>query len=125
MSSSGDTARQIREIIAQDDRFRSEAYIFTLESLTYALERSRKEGNFGHIDGRQLMLDLRDHAEEQFGFLATSVFHEWGLKTTRDFGEIVFNLAEARLLSKQESDSLDDFADVFDFGCFEETIKIP
>lgn len=125
MSCSGDTARQIREIVAHDPRFRPEAYFFTLESLTYALEKNRKEGQFGHIDGRQLLLHLKDHAEEQFGFLGTVVFHEWGLKSTADFGDIVFNLADARLLSKQETDTKDDFADVFEFSVFEDEFHLP
>ena len=49
------------------------------------------------------------------GFLARTVFAEWGIYQTADFGEIVFNLVEVGHLSKQETDSKEDFGDVFDF----------
>ncbi|MBA7699268.1 hypothetical protein ES703_107959 [subsurface metagenome] len=43
------------------------------------------------------------------------VFNHWGIKKTVDLGDIVFNMVNAKLLSKTEEDSLDDFKDVYNF----------
>jgi uncharacterized repeat protein (TIGR04138 family) len=43
------------------------------------------------------------------------VLDYWGIKKTQDFGEIVFTLVDAGLMSKTEEDSLKDFRDVYDF----------
>jgi uncharacterized repeat protein (TIGR04138 family) len=46
--------------------------------------------------------------------MARVVFHLWGINRTADFGEIIFNLIDAELLSKTESDRREDFHDVLD-----------
>jgi uncharacterized repeat protein (TIGR04138 family) len=43
------------------------------------------------------------------------VLEYWGLRETTDVGDIVFGLVECGVLIKQDEDTLDDFADVFDF----------
>jgi uncharacterized repeat protein (TIGR04138 family) len=45
-----------------------------------------------------------------------TVLEHWGVKSTEDFGNIVFNLVENRVLSKTEDDSIDEFRDGYDFG---------
>ena len=47
--------------------------------------------------------------------LTLTVFDHWGIRETRDFGEIVFNLVENNLLAKTEKDTREDFAAGFDF----------
>ena len=47
--------------------------------------------------------------------MASAVLTHWGITKTRDFGNIVFNMIEKGLLSKVESDSIEDFNDVYDF----------
>jgi uncharacterized repeat protein (TIGR04138 family) len=58
---------------------------------------------------------IREFAIEQFGPMVKTVFSHWGIKTTHDFGNIVFNMVEWLLLSKTEQDSINDFKDVYDF----------
>jgi len=43
------------------------------------------------------------------------VFHIWGVRTTADFGNIVYNLVEAEMMSRSEEDSREDFNDVYEF----------
>ena len=38
----------------------------------------------------------------------------WGINRTADFGEIVFNLVEAGLMSKTDQDTREDFRDIYD-----------
>jgi uncharacterized repeat protein (TIGR04138 family) len=47
--------------------------------------------------------------------MARTVLEHWGIRRTTDVGEIVFALVECGVLIKQDEDSLDDFANVFDF----------
>jgi uncharacterized repeat protein (TIGR04138 family) len=47
--------------------------------------------------------------------MARTVLEYWGLRETTDVGDIVFGLVECGVLIKQDEDTLDDFADVFDF----------
>ena len=44
-----------------------------------------------------------------------TAFRESGIVVREDFGEIVFHLVEAELLSKTEEDRLEDFRDVYAF----------
>ena len=46
--------------------------------------------------------------------VARTVFRVWGIHATADFGELVFNLVEANLMSKTSDDRRSDFADVYD-----------
>ena len=57
---------------------------------------------------------IRDLALNEFGLMARTVFHLWGIDRTDDFGEIVFNLVESRLMSKTDTDTRADFHNVFD-----------
>jgi uncharacterized repeat protein (TIGR04138 family) len=47
--------------------------------------------------------------------MAFTLFEEWGVHKTEDFGEIVFNMIQAQALRKTEEDKIEDFAGVFDF----------
>ena len=47
--------------------------------------------------------------------MARTVLNQWGVTQTADVGEIVFNLVDAQVMSKQDSDTRDDFANVYDF----------
>lgn len=116
MSTNEEHLDRIREIVARDSRYRIEAYLFTLEGLTFTQELERAQGRQGHIDGRRLLEGIRDLARKNFGYLARAVFREWGVRSTLDFGEIVFNLVEVQLLAKQETDQKSDFADAYDFS---------
>ncbi|MFN6107527.1 MAG: Minf_1886 family protein, partial [Planctomycetaceae bacterium] len=62
-----------------------------------------------------LLLGIRDYALDQFGLMAKTVFHQWGLRTTDDFGRLVFEMIDRGDLRKTENDQLSDFAAVYDF----------
>lgn len=104
----------LRDLVARDPRYRSDAYRFVFEGLDYTLKSKGRAG--GHVSGRELLEGIRDFALDQFGGLAGLVFDQWGVRCTGDFGEIVFNLVEAGLMGKTESDSREDFRDVYAFS---------
>jgi uncharacterized repeat protein (TIGR04138 family) len=47
--------------------------------------------------------------------MAKVVVNSGGVKTTTDFGEIVYNLIEIGEMTKSEHDQREDFDDVYDF----------
>jgi uncharacterized repeat protein (TIGR04138 family) len=112
--------RKIREIMDRDPRYKVEAYEFVFRALDYTMEqldrRNLPDEESRHISGRELLEGIRDYALQQFGYLARFVFDRWGVRTTDDFGEIVFNLVENELLKKRPEDAREDFHGVYDFA---------
>lgn len=100
------------KILNKDKRYNPEAYSFIMASLDYTIKRL---GRKGHITGQELSEGIRDYAIEQFGPLARIVLEKWGIKSTDDFGEIVFNLIDSGLLGKTEEDRKEDFHNRYDF----------
>ncbi|MEM6329049.1 MAG: Minf_1886 family protein [Planctomycetota bacterium] len=68
-----------------------------------------------HITGQDLCEAIRRYALSQYGLLARCVFDHWGIRTTDDFGEIVFNLIDIGQMRKTENDRREDFSGVFEF----------
>ncbi len=100
-------------ILARDRRFSREAYSFVMAALQHTVERL---GERRHVTGQELLEGIRDLARERFGMMAPAVFNAWGIRKTEDFGRAVFNLVEAKVLSKRPEDSLEDFREGFDFA---------
>ena len=112
MADERDDEQKISQILLRDDRFSREAYRFVQEGLEYTVQR---RGRRGHVSGKELLDGLRDMARERFGLMARTVLNQWGVTKTVDFGDIVFNLVDEQIMSKQDSDTREDFADRYDF----------
>ncbi len=102
----------LRRLALADGRFSPEAYHFLLEALEVAIELAGKEQADGperHVTGGQVLLGLEHLGLERFGPLGATVWRLWGVRSSLDWGHIVFRLVEVGRLSRQESDSLEDF----------------
>ena len=111
----------LRKVIAKDKRYELGAYKFMYEALAFTQHMLGKDIPHSpieerHVTGQELREGLRRLAIKEFGQLAATVFKTWGVNRTEDFGEIVFNLVEASLMAKTDSDTRADFADGYDFG---------
>ena len=106
------------KILAQDDRFARDAYLFIREALDFTQKVIGKEnhGKVRHVTGTELLDGLRRYALDQYGPMNITVFEEWGVRQAKDFGEIVFNMVEIGLLAKTEKDSREDFQNGYDFS---------
>ena len=104
------------EIVRSDPRYAYEAYEFIFEALEYTLQMLDKQGERvqRHVSGTELMQGVRELALREFGLMARTVFRQWGVNCTGDFGNIVFNLIGAELMSKTPEDALADFEDQYD-----------
>ena len=105
--------KKVEGLCRRDRRYKPEAYTFVLAGLTFTVSRLPEPR---HLTGQELLEGLRLFGLDQFGPLTTQVFEHWGVRSTEDFGRIVFNLVEARLLRKTEEDSLEDFKGGYDFS---------
>jgi len=109
---SSNLEERLKCVAARDGRYHINAYRFVYEALDYTVKQLDKKR---HISGRELLEGIKNLAIEQFGALAIMVFDVWGLHKTDDFGNIVFNLVEAEMMSRSEDDTRDDFHDVYQF----------
>lgn len=106
----------VEAILATDKRYHAEAYALVRDSLDFTLKHGAEDGGHGrHVSGQELLEGFRRFCLREFGPMAVTVFNEWGITCCRDIGEIVFNLIEEGIFGKTETDSIDDFADLYDF----------
>lgn len=111
-----DVVDVILQCCRRDPRYRFGAYEWLLaEGLEYTTRQYLKltDRTRRHLTGREISLALRELALEQFGVLARDVWSYWGIGATRDWGEVVYNLINAGLLHKTDSDRIEDFNDVY------------
>lgn len=124
MSPTQEVLERVRALAASGQRYRAEAYLFTLAAVGYTVSKHSAEGRPGHVTGQQLLDGIRELALDRFGYLSRAVFELNGVTRTEDFGEIVFELVDASLLSKLPTDRKQDFANHYDFReAFEESYR--
>ena len=104
--------RTLEDIAREHKTYDAEAYRFLFESLDHLLGKLKERR---HVSGAELSLAVRDFAIERFGFLARTVFDQWGVRRTDDFGEMVYHLIQAGLMSKTDEDKQSDFNGIYDF----------
>lgn len=123
-------------VLARDPRYTIHAYGFVFEALEHTKQlkrrgllgggpkparphardrRARGTDRSQHVNGRELCEGARDLALRLYGYLALTVLGQWGLRSTSDIGNIVYNLIEAGDMEKTPEDSRADFDDVFSF----------
>ena len=133
--------KRIAQIAKIDGRYKVDAYLFVQQSLAFAqLQRGHSQRRSTteneeqpeltaspdpHLTGQELCRAIRIYAHELYGLLAKSVLNSWGVRSTSDFGEIVYKLIEIGEMTKSETDQREDFDDVFDFAeAFQRSYRI-
>lgn len=110
----------IQQFLLEDPRYGMDAYFFVHEGFEYTMRRRREEaedkgGNApANLSAEELSAGLRDYALDEFGPMAAFTLGEWGIRTTSDFGELVYNLIKMKLFSSNKGDKREDFDGVFD-----------
>lgn len=106
-------------MLSRNTKYHRNAFEFVFDALRYtqeSLERGMsQEEESAHISGQELLEGIRAYGQEKYGLMATMVFEHWGVRTTEDFGKIVFELIERGEMRKTERDQLADFVNVYDF----------
>ena len=140
-----DPSEAMAELLQEDRRYKFDAYVFVFEALSYAQsvlgmgsenpsvpadvpdeeESDEPEGPQQHVSGQELCEAIRQFALQQYGYMAKTVLNSWGIQTTGDFGEIVFNLIRVGRMRRTAADRREDFEDIYDFHtAFRQEFKI-
>lgn len=109
---SEETDSILERITSEDLRYKEDAYLFVLEALSYT---QKKFKSVKHVSGEELLTGMKELLLNKFGPMTLTVLDHWGIRTTEDFGNIVFNLVENRVLTKTEEDNIESFRDGYDF----------
>ena len=114
-----DFVRRVEEVAEQDGRYRREAFLFLYAALEYTVRKLGRDKASTqaerHVSGQELSRGVAGFAREQYGPMTRSVLEHWGVRRTQDFGEMVFLLVNAGMMSKTDEDRIEDFTDVYDF----------
>jgi uncharacterized repeat protein (TIGR04138 family) len=107
----------VEQIIERDPRYGKEAYIFLKEALEFTIKQKKrgKTEAGSHVNASELLDGFRQLALKEFGPMVMTVLEYWGVRTSFDVGQMVFNLIGAGVFGKTESDSVDDFDQALDF----------
>jgi uncharacterized repeat protein (TIGR04138 family) len=125
----------LQRMLTRDPRYPLDAYVFVREALAFAADQL----NLGdscydapplelddlvvdsdapaerHLTGQQLCEAIRQLAVDRFGYMARLVLKNWGIASTSDFGEIVYNMIDAGMMKKSPHDCRSHFDNVYEF----------
>ena len=102
----------VDQICESDRRYKSDAYEFVMEALAYSQKKFKRSK---HVSGEELLEGIKQLSLQKFGPLTLMVLRHWGITATEDFGSIVFNLVDNKILSKDSDDKVDSFQNGYDF----------
>jgi uncharacterized repeat protein (TIGR04138 family) len=118
---------ELAGVLARDPRYTIHAYAFVFEALEHTKTLKNRTQNrprarrakgpdlTQHVTGRDLCEGARELAQKQYGLMALAVLAQWGVRSTSDLGNIVYNLIASGDLEKTPTDSRADFEGVYDF----------
>lgn len=108
---------RIAGILQHDNRYKLEAYVFVIEALGFEIEQLglRAPDKHRHLTAKELLDGVRELGWKRYGRLSKDVLEGWGIKSSADIGEIVFNLIEVGEFSKTDEDKREDFRELLDF----------
>ena len=110
-------AEALDSIVRSDPRYQRDAYVFLRDALDFTTKRQKKAKGTSvrHVTGPELLEGLRQYALKEFGPMVMTVFDSWGIHSSADIGNMVFNLIGAGIFGKTEEDSIEDFRNVYNF----------
>jgi uncharacterized repeat protein (TIGR04138 family) len=108
--------KPIEEVIADDGRYRMEAFGFLHEALGRSVREHHPDPDDPdkHVTGQQLCDSIVQLARERWGMMAPAVLKYWNVQASIDFGNMVYLMIEHNYMRKTEEDSVEDFRDRFD-----------
>lgn len=105
----------VQTVALKDKRYEVDSYYFLKDALDYTVKKAADENNgeHRHVSAKELAEGFRDFALEQFGPMASTMMSEWRVQHTSDIGNMVFLLIEEGIFGKQDSDTLEEFGNLF------------
>ncbi len=103
----------LRQFAQKHPEYAPEAGNFVAEAVSFTVGRLPQAR---HVTGAELLVGVRDLAQEKFGPLGAKVLAEWGIAVPLDIGKVVYFLIESGVLCATAEDKLEDFDLDFDFS---------
>ncbi len=118
----------IQEIAKNDGRYSLRAFQFVHEGLEFTVKKfhdvDRPVDESHHITGRQLCEGLADLAADKWGRMAKVTLNQLGIKSTIDFGNIVYLMVENKWMHARPEDTIEEFHNIYNFEeVFEKNYK--
>ncbi|MDD3154777.1 MAG: hypothetical protein PHS41_07910 [Victivallaceae bacterium] len=113
MKKAPEIARAIDLLAGQHGEFRRCAFEFVQEAVLFTVSRLEERR---HVKAFELLEGARDYARDQYGFLARAVLFDMGIFSAENFGNVVFLLIGAGVLSADRDDRQEDFIVQFDLA---------
>jgi len=110
-------AEAVERIVTEDSRYHRDVYAFVRDALDFTVKQQKKnkEGICRHVSAGQLLEGVRLYALKEFGPMVPTVFGYWNVGSCEDLGCIVFNMIRKEILGKNDSDTLEQFREGYDF----------
>jgi uncharacterized repeat protein (TIGR04138 family) len=102
----------VEDIHSRDSRYNEGAYEFVMQALSYTQKKFKKAK---HVSADELLVGIKELLISTFGPMTLAVLNHWGIRSTEDFGNVVRNLVQDKILCESEDDDFDHFKDGFDF----------
>ncbi len=109
---------EVGTIIARDPRYSAAAYQLVVEAISHGLMLKHGMTSLPadpHLSAAELLEVLRVACRLRFGASAKRQLKTWGITSCADFGEIVFNLADAGLMGQRPQERQEDFQAGYNF----------
>ena len=111
-------AEAVDRILREDPRYQRDVYVFVRDALDFTVKQQKKGSKPGvssHVTPLQLLDGIRLFALKEFGPMVPTVFGYWNVNSCEDLGHIVFNMIRKEILGKNDTDTLDQFREGYDF----------
>ena len=107
----------LQNILQRDSRFSPDGYGFLKQALDFTVtEHTKTDPDMSqHVTAKELLFGFRDLALKEYGPMASTLLSEWGIQNCGHVGDMVFLLIEEGMFGKQDSDTREDFGEVYDF----------
>lgn len=96
-------------IIERHPEYAADAYAFIHDALTDTVQQLSKDGAPRHLSAEELYFGSCMFAIKTYGPLAGEVLYHWGVESSSDIGNIVYNLIEEGIFGKQKEDAREQF----------------
>ena len=87
-------------------QYAPDAYNFVDKAIKHALS---KLDDKRHLTAYEVLMSCRETAIKEYGFLSGEVLRSWGIKSSKDIGEIVYQMIRNNILSASKDDKQSDF----------------
>ncbi len=102
-------ADDFADVTAKDPRYNGRAYALLCDVIHYLTQGGH------HVSGEQVLDEFKERTLDQYGPLSYTVLTEWGVSSTEDIGEMMFNLVDCGRLARDEGDTRETFVGGYDF----------